>query len=80
MAPEVGDNLEVMFTSDVYINHSGDFRKVLVYKFSNMSPIISEVMWRMSGRIGVQFIIARKKDINMVKSFLASIKNSKFGA
>lgn len=80
MVPDIGDNLEIMFTRDVYINHNGDSKDVLVYKFSNMSPIICEVMWRMSGNMGVQFIISRKKDINMIESFLSAVKNSKFEA
>lgn len=78
--PDVGDNLEIKFVNDVYINQNNEAQDIFVYKFSGMSPIICEVMWKVSGSMGVQFVISRKKDISMVRSFLGEIKSTPFGA
>jgi len=71
--PDVHDNVEIAFENDIYVRKPNDKNSVTIFKFSNIHPIIGEVMWRIQNRCGVQFLIAKSYDIEVISDFIKEI-------
>ncbi|MDK2792601.1 MAG: hypothetical protein PWQ25_1464 [Deferribacteres bacterium] len=75
--PDIQDNVEIRFKNDIYMRMPDDTQSVYIYKLSQVSPIIGEVMWRMHYKCGVQFIIAKNSDIKMITDFVEEVRTFK---